>query len=275
MELMTHDADKTCERDFDKTFDDLVARDETLLHGGFFTQRPLVGVLGFDGADNFTHVTLRLTDYKEGIAEESELKTKQLAVAMGDDHYPRLERVIAPRIGPAASARTSATVRGEQVPAEMTLCLDYSAARSAYGRRAGKNAHTTVEDVHSVLKLPEGVTSARAFQLLGDFAPWLKVTELRNDAHCPRRFPFKCRRKGCGVTIKDATERDRLKAELALLKADKTVKSKAVYAKAIAFHADARTGSRCRFRIRSPTSRRRTASSTCSTRSTSTCPRST
>ena len=30
-------------------------------------------------------VTLRLTDYKEGVAEESELKVWQLAVAMGDD----------------------------------------------------------------------------------------------------------------------------------------------------------------------------------------------
>lgn len=57
--------------------------------------------LGFDSADNFTHVTLRLTDYKIGIAEESELKVKQLAVAMGDDYFPRLERIIAPRIGPA------------------------------------------------------------------------------------------------------------------------------------------------------------------------------
>ena len=36
----------------------------------------MLPVLGFDGADNFTHVTLRLTDYKEGIAEESELKIK-------------------------------------------------------------------------------------------------------------------------------------------------------------------------------------------------------
>ena len=29
---------------------------------------------------------------------------------MGDDHYPRLEKIIAPRIGPAATARSSATV---------------------------------------------------------------------------------------------------------------------------------------------------------------------
>ena len=162
-------------------------------------------------------MTLRLTDYKEGVAEESELKVKQLAVAMGDGHFPRLERIIAPRIGPAASARTSVTVGGAQVPVEATLCLDLSASRSAYGRRAGKNAHTTMTDVHEVLKLPGDCSSARAFELLGAFAPWLKVEDLRNDAHSPRNFPFKCKRKGCGVKFKDAGERDKVKAELALL----------------------------------------------------------
>ena len=116
-------------------------------------------------------VTPRLTDYKEGVAEESELKVWQLAVAMGDDHFPRLERVIAPRIGPAASERTSVVVGGATVPAEGTLCLDLSAARSAYGRRTGKNAHTTAEDVHEVMKLPDDCDSTRAFELLGQFAP--------------------------------------------------------------------------------------------------------
>ena len=36
---------------------------------------------------------LALTDYRTDIAPESELKVKQLAVAMGDDHYPNLEKV--------------------------------------------------------------------------------------------------------------------------------------------------------------------------------------
>jgi hypothetical protein len=183
-------------------------------------------------------VTLRLTDYKAGVAAESELKVKQLAVAMGDDHYPRLERVIAPRIGPAACARSSVSVGGVSVPAETVVCLDYSAARSTYGRRAGKNAHTTIEDVHAVLKLPEGCESARAFELLGDFAPWLKVDALSNDAHSPKTFPFRCRRRGCGVTIRDQAACDKLKAELASLKADKTVDGKTAYAKAVALHAD-------------------------------------
>ena len=40
---------------------------------------------------------------------------------MGDDHFPRLERIIAPRLGPAASARTAVTIAGEQVPTEVTL----------------------------------------------------------------------------------------------------------------------------------------------------------
>ena len=183
-------------------------------------------------------VTPRLTDYKEGVAEESELKVWQLAVAMGDDHFPRLERVIAPRIGPAASERTSVVVGGATVPAEGTLCLDLSAARSAYGRRAGKNAHTTAEDVHEVIKLPDDCDSTRAFELLGQFAPWLKVESLCNDAHSPAAFPFRCKRRGCGAVIKDAAEREKLRKELAELKADKTVTGKKVYAGAIAKHAD-------------------------------------
>eukprot|EP00966_Prymnesium_polylepis_P041433 961660-Prymnesium_polylepis.1 len=93
---------------------------------------------------------------------------------MGDDHFPCLERVVAPRIGPAASARSSVTIDGAQVPAKGTLCLDLLAARSAYGRRSGKNAHTLMEDVHQVLKLPEDSTAAEAFNLLDVLAPWLE-----------------------------------------------------------------------------------------------------
>ena len=238
MELISNNPDKTCERDFNKTLDDLVERDEKLLRDGFSTQRPFVFVVGFDGADNFTHVTLRLTDYKKGVAEESELKVKQLAVAMGDDRFPRLEKIIAPRIGPAASARTSVNVRGAQVPAEATLCLDLSASRSAYGRRAGKNAHTNLTDVHEVMKLPPDCSlkpcPKHAFALLANFAPWLLNSDLRNDAHSPRNFPFKCNRKGCGVKIKDAVEHAKLKEELALLKTNKTVKGQRAYADAIA-----------------------------------------
>jgi hypothetical protein len=173
MQLITTGADQTCERDFDRTLDDLLQRDEALLRNDFSAERPLIAVVGFDGADNFCHGTLRLADYAEGVANESELKAAQLFVAMGDDRFPRLERTVAPRIAPAASARKFSTVRGKQVPTEVTLCLDLSASRSAYGRRAGKNAHTSMTDVHQILKLPPNCTSARAFALIGDVAPWL------------------------------------------------------------------------------------------------------
>ena len=65
MQLVAYDEDKTCERDFDTTLDDLIERDKALLRGGFSSARPLAPVLGFDGAANFTHVTLRLTDYSD------------------------------------------------------------------------------------------------------------------------------------------------------------------------------------------------------------------
>ena len=238
MELINYDEDKTCERNFDDSLDSLVLRDEALLRDGFSSKRKFMFCLGFDGADNFTHVTLRLTDYKIGIAEESELKVKQLAVAMGDDHFPRLERIIAPRIGPAVSSRTSVMVRGVPVPAEGALCLDLSAQRSAYGRRSGKNGHTEMEDVHAVMKLPDKCTPKKGFELLENYAPWLKNISLCNDAHSPSSFPFKCRRDGCGLLIKSQAEVDKGKVELALLNSDKTVNGKKAYTKAIAIHCD-------------------------------------
>mmetsp|Transcript_83633 Transcript_83633/g.166972 ORF Transcript_83633/g.166972 Transcript_83633/m.166972 type:complete len:165 (-) Transcript_83633:1987-2481(-) len=64
MQLVEHSEDKTCERDFDRSLDDLVARNASLLREApFTTSQPLTFVVSFDGAANFTHVTLRLTDY--------------------------------------------------------------------------------------------------------------------------------------------------------------------------------------------------------------------
>lgn len=239
MQLIEHSEDKTCERDFDKSLDDLVARDTALLREVPFTAaKPLTFVVSFDGADNFTHVTLRLTDYRKGVAEESELKVKQLAVAMGNDHFPRLERVIAPRIGPAAAARRSVTLRGEQVPAEGTLCLDLSAARSAYSRRHGKLVHCKCTDVQAVFKAT-GNNVAAAFDALSRFCRPNTIRELEEDAHCPSQFPFRCKRPGCKhPLIKDAAHHAQLKAEKAALEADKTAKGKAALAAYIAAHAD-------------------------------------
>jgi len=240
LELLEREGADCCERDFDTSLDDLVARDEALLRtDGFTAERPLKFVVGFDGADNFTHVTLRLTDYSEGVAAESELKVKQLAVAMGDDHFPRLEKIIAPRIGPAASARTSVAIGGVQVPAKGSLCLDLSAARSAYGRRHGKPVHCKCTDVHATLDLVPTVNAAAAFAKLKRVCLPNSVAELKLDAYCPTQFPFKCRRPDCTApVIRDAAQLATLKAELAALKANKTVAGKKAYAAAIAAHAD-------------------------------------
>ena len=47
MQLISHDADKTCERDFDVTLDALVERDAALLRDDFSAERPLVACLGY------------------------------------------------------------------------------------------------------------------------------------------------------------------------------------------------------------------------------------
>ena len=88
--------------------------------------------------------------------------------------------------------------------------------------------------------LPAEFTAKEAFAVVDKFCKWLKVDELRADAHICTTFPFKCHRKECSVkVIKDATHCDALVAELAALKADKSVAGKSAYAAAIALHADA------------------------------------
>ena len=63
---------------------------------------------------------------------------------------------------------------------------------------------------------------------------------MRLDAHSPRSFPFKCKRRGCQTPLlRDPAHRERMKAELAALKADKSVAGKRKYAAAIALHCDA------------------------------------
>jgi len=237
--LITTEGVETCERDFDTTLNALVARDEALLTEREYTRaQPFTAVLGFDGADNFTHVTLRLTGYRDDVAAESELKAAQLAVAMGDDHYPNLEKIIEPRIGPAASRVDVVTLHKRSVPAEVVLCLDLSAARSAYGRRHGKPVHYQLEDVQFIPKF-KGDDLQGDFGLIDVHFKPNKVADLRRDAHRPTSFPFKCTRKGCKhPVIRDEAHLTALMGELKALKADKTVQGKKDYAAAIKAHAD-------------------------------------
>ena len=73
----------------------LVDRDAAALEPGL---EELEAVIGFDGADNFCHVTLRLVSYKEEMKKESELKGIGLAVAIGDDHNHNLTLIVPPRM---------------------------------------------------------------------------------------------------------------------------------------------------------------------------------
>jgi len=130
------------------------------------------------------------------------------------------------------------SLRGEQVPVEGTLCLDLSAARSAYGRRHGKLVHCKCQDVHALFQW-SGKDIPRVFDALARWCVENTCEELRNDAHSPRQFPFKCRRPGCRQpVIRNAAQLAQLKVEKAALEANKSVAGKAALAKYIADHAD-------------------------------------
>ena len=68
--------DDATDRSFPDALQMLVTRDGAILKpaSAFTVNNPLLAVVGFDGADNFCHVLLRLIDYLDGVAVESEIK---------------------------------------------------------------------------------------------------------------------------------------------------------------------------------------------------------
>ena len=117
-------------------------------------------VVGFDGADNFTHVLLRLVDYKEGVAKESELKGVALSVGMGDDHQPNLVKMFGHRLGAAINSYLppnpprTVPFRGCQLPVRIRTCLDHSASRSMNGMRSNASPHSTKLHPHLEIEAP-------------------------------------------------------------------------------------------------------------------------
>lgn len=79
------------------TLQRLVDRDAEYLEPGL---EAVDVVVGFDGAADFTHVCLRLVNYKADVSKESAMKGVGLAVAMGNDHNENLG-VVFQRLGPA------------------------------------------------------------------------------------------------------------------------------------------------------------------------------
>ena len=97
--------DDATDRSFLDALQMLVTRDGAILKpaSAFTVDNPLLAVVGFDGADNFCHVLLRLIDYLDGVAVESEIKGVALAIGRYDDHNPNLELLFA-RLGPEINA---------------------------------------------------------------------------------------------------------------------------------------------------------------------------
>jgi hypothetical protein len=192
------------ERNFDEQLQLLVTRDQHLLldPDTFGVEvdgavRCLNFVVGLDGAGNFTHVCVRLVDYKDGVAKESELKGVGLATALGDDHNPNLD-LIFKRLGSGINAYFSGekTVQlfGRPVPARGATCLDYSASRSVAALRSNSSPHALKLHAHLIIEAPPEATMPEVATLILAKMPWRQPSITRPLNHCATKFPWGCSR---------------------------------------------------------------------------------
>ena len=202
-------ADAT-ERDFDAVLQKLIDRDAHLLPTHEELGGVLNGVIGFDGADDFCHSCIRLVDYVDGVAKESELKGAGLTVAVGDDHNFNLNlqfRRIGPAINKTISTGGTFTLRGKPIRMDISSCLDYSASRSMYAKRSNSSPHSSKLHAHLIIEVSVA-------------APWLEIDKAIDKAMpwCPRpstsvplnhifeTFPSKCTR--CTYKVGSEEEQD-------------------------------------------------------------------
>ena len=230
------------QRDFESLAQLLATRDEAQLAR---RDRVVLAFGGVDGASHFCHYLLRLVEYKEDIAVESEAKGMKLAIATkSDDHFRALTDVLGPRIAPAINklltVGTNVQLCGEWVPLLFRMGLDLSAACSILGRRSNASAHTEVMDPHLHLPVRVGMPWAEAKANVLKALPPLNVLALHLDAHAPHddEFPFTCLRKGCCFTLTNKAEAIEYLDSLRVLELDRSKEGVKLLAKTISTHAD-------------------------------------
>ena len=182
------------ERKFAVNLQHLVDRDEALLESpeDFGDERPLIAVVGFDGFMDCCHVYLRLIDYKENVAKESEMKGTGLCVASGDDHNLNLSRIfqnLGPEINKYIKLAFYVKVGGRYVRVEVVVCLDYSAARSVLGLRSNASPHSRMLSISLVIEAPKGSSWAKIKALILKKLPWRIFDDAKPLNHLATSFP--------------------------------------------------------------------------------------
>ena len=231
------------ERDWDDAVQKLVTRDGNILEspGTFGVDRPLNLVVGFDGADDFCHVALRLIDYNDNVAKESEMKGVGLCVAKGDDHNANLAlqfKRLGPAINLAIDEGGSVNLHGRRVPYIVNTGLDYSASRSINALRSNAAPHSAALDPHLVIEVKEGASYQLIKKTLEQKLPWrdYDVKKPLNHIAPGGKFPWNCSR--CDYAVANQEEEDaNIQAHIKLC-AVKTLKGKRDTAARTAKHCD-------------------------------------
>ena len=230
----------------------LVDRDaDILLPPETFSEAfPLEVVLGFDGADDFTHLLMRIINYKDGVCKESEMKGVALAVGMGDDHNPNLTRMFGHRLGQEISAHLPyspstgrcgfVTLKGQRLPVRVSTCLDHSASRSMNGLRSNASPHSRQLHPHLEIPTPTDATWPDIKAAIQRKMPWRDDSDAQHCclAHFAPVFPWKCPAQGCGYCVQDEAEQHSNIEAMMAMRDDKTDKGVKAWAKRVAAHCE-------------------------------------
>ena len=228
------------QRNFGAVLQETVTRDAALLSD----VESLDVVIGLDGFDSYCHVLLRLVDYKEGTAKESELKGAGLAVAVGDDHNPNLDLIFGDGLGTEINAAiangTTVQLRGKAVAVNIVGCFDLSAARSVKARRSNASPWSNKLVPELIIEAPRDADMDTIEELILREMPLLGAGGEEEEAklsHMAPSFPWSCSR--CSYTVQSQTEENDNIDEMKEVRAMKSRKGRAAWAKRVKLHCEA------------------------------------
>ena len=148
-----------------------IDRDALLLDSPetFGPHRPIDVCIGFDGFDDLVHVIMKLIHYKSGVAKESEMKARVLAIGRGDDHSENINAVLSCGLRDSieSNIRETKCVKflGRLVPVRIATCLDFVASRNMANRRSNAPVHSLALSFMTIVEAPAN-------------APWPAVAQL-------------------------------------------------------------------------------------------------
>ena len=220
--------DNCTQRDFKSTLQETVDRDAALIPDDL---DELDVAIGLDGFDSYCHVLLRLVNYKDGTAVESEQKGAGLAVAVGDDHNPNLDLIFGAGLGRDINGaiKNGATVQlhGRAVPIKIIGCFDLSAARSVKARRTNASPWSNALVPELIINANQDADMDAIEKLILEKMPLLGEGGEEEEAklsHFASSFPWSCSR--CDYMVADQQEEDDNVAEMKEARSAKSKKGR-------------------------------------------------